>query len=222
MADILRIGREHLATQGAAALSLRSVARDLGVVSSAIYRYVASRDELLTLLVVDAYDELGDTVDRAVDAVDPTEHRERFLALGRAVRSWALAEPARYGLLFGSPVPGYAAPAERTTAPGIRVVLRLARIVEAAHAADVLQDATGAPSPEDLREPLDRIRGEFSLTVPDSVLARGLWAWPVLFGIVSFEVFGQYGTDTFPDYEVLFEYQLALLAHTVGFHPTHG
>ena len=220
MADILRIGREHLGTHGAAALSLRAVARDLGVVSSAVYRYVSSRDELLTLLGVDAYDELCDSVDRAVDAVDPSDHRERFLTLGRAVRSWALAEPARYGLLYGSPVPGYAAPAERTTAPGIRVVLRLARIVDEAHAAGVLDDTAGTPPPENLGEPLGRIREEFSLTAPDSVLARGLWAWPSLFGSVSFEVFGQYGPDTFPDREVLFEHHLTLLAQTVGFHPT--
>ena len=60
---VLEIGRQHLADYGAAALSLRAVTRDLGMVSSAVYRYVASRDELLTLLVVDAYTELGDAVD---------------------------------------------------------------------------------------------------------------------------------------------------------------
>ena len=69
--DITRIGRRHLATEGAAALSVRAVARDLGVVSSAIYRYVRSRDDLLTLLVVDGYDELGDEVDAAEGAVRP-------------------------------------------------------------------------------------------------------------------------------------------------------
>ena len=69
--DITRIGRTHLATEGAAALSVRAVARDLGVVSSAIYRYVRSRDDLLTLLVVDGYNELGDAVDAAEAQVDP-------------------------------------------------------------------------------------------------------------------------------------------------------
>ncbi|GAA3157584.1 hypothetical protein GCM10020255_039160 [Rhodococcus baikonurensis] len=118
--DITRIGREHLAAVGAAALSLRAVARDLGVVSSAVYRYVASRDELLTLLVVDGYTELGSEVDAAVNAVAAEDFRGQFVALGRAVRSWAIREPARYGLLFGSPVPGYDAPGEQTTGPGTR------------------------------------------------------------------------------------------------------
>src|SRR5690349_22435274 len=96
MAEIVRIGREHLASEGAAALSLRAVARELGLVSSAVYRYVASRDELLTLLVVDGYDELGDAVDAALVEVDRSDHVGRMVAIGRAVRAWGLAEPATY------------------------------------------------------------------------------------------------------------------------------
>ena len=220
MADIVAIGREHLAAGGAEALSLRAVARDLGVVSSAVYRYVASRDELLTLLVIDAYDELGDAVDAAVDAVDAADHRARFFALGRAVRAWARAEPARYGLIFGTPVPGYHAPAERTTQPGTRVVLTLVRILVEAHRAGALDEATEVPTTAGLVGDLDRIRAEISADLPDDVLARGLFVWPALFGAVSFEVFGQYGTDTFTDPESLFDHHLALLARTAGFRPT--
>src|ERR687897_3790536 len=145
MRDIVRIGRAHLATEGAAALSLRAVARDLGIVSSAVYRYVASRDELLTLLVVDGYDELGDAVDAALSRVDDTDHAARLVAIGRAVRAWALAEPATYALLFGSPVPGYEAPAERTTGPGTRVVTALVRLWEEAYAAGAVQDLPTKP-----------------------------------------------------------------------------
>ncbi len=61
--EIVRAGRDQLATDGAAALSLRAVARELGMVSSAVYRYVASRDELLTLLIIEAYDALGAAVE---------------------------------------------------------------------------------------------------------------------------------------------------------------
>ena len=224
MADIVAIGREHLAAGGAEALSLRAVARDLGVVSSAVYRYVASRDELLTLLVIDAYDELGDAVAAAVDAVDPADHRARFFALGRAVRAWARAEPARYGLIFGTPVPGYHAPAERTTRPGTRVVLSLVRILVEAHRAGALDEALDAATEvrttAGLVGDLDRIRTEISADLPDDVLARGLFVWPALFGAVSFEVFGQYRTDTFTDPESLFDHHLALLARTAGFRPT--
>ena len=218
----MTIGRKHLAAGGAEALSLRAVARDLGVVSSAVYRYVASRDELLTLLVIDAYDDLGDAVDAAVAASDPDDHRAQFFALGRAVRAWALAEPARYALIFGTPVPGYHAPADRTNEPGTRVVLRLVRILDEAHRAGSLEPTTGARATPGLVADLDRIRAVSGADLPDEVLARGLFVWPTLFGAVSFEVFGQYGTGTFTDPESVFDYHLALLAQTAGFRPTSG
>ena len=87
IAQIVQLGREHLALHGAAALSLRAVARDLGVVSSAVYRYVESRDELLTLLLIDAYGELGDAVDAAVEPFPADDFRGRFAAPSGSGRS---------------------------------------------------------------------------------------------------------------------------------------
>lgn len=217
IADIVRLGRKHLATHGAAALSLRAVARDLGVVSSAVYRYVANRDELLTLLLVDAYDELGDAVELAVKAMPPKDHAGRFRALGRAVRDWALREPARYGLLFGSPVPGYQAPAGRTTTPGTRVIYSMIGILDAAYRAGEL--TTAAPTavvPSALSADLEAIRDGLGLAIPDGLLANGALVWTSLFGAVSFEVFGQYGADTFSARDELFEHHLAVLAKLVG------
>ena len=215
--EITRIGRRHLATDGAAALSVRAVARDLGVVSSAIYRYVRSRDDLLTLLVVDGYDELGDAVDAAVEAVAPEDFRGRFVAIGHAVRTWALAEPATYALLFGSPVPGYQAPAERTTGPGTRVIGALVRLWEDAHQAGAIELPHPGPKvSQALSADVDRIRAEFSLEAPDDLMTRGVLSWAALFGCVSFEVFGQYGPDTFTAVDELFEIQLQLLADATG------
>lgn len=216
MRDIVRIGREHLATDGAAALSLRAVARDLGVVSSAVYRYVESRDELLTLLVVDGYDELGDAVDAAQATVARSDHAGRMRAIGRAVRAWALAEPATYALLFGSPVPGYEAPAERTTEPGTRVIRRLVEVWEDAWVAGALSLSDEAVGPRRLARDLARIRRELGLTAPDALVVRGMLAWAALFGCVSFEVFGQYGADTFTDPKDIFEHHLAALVESVG------
>jgi AcrR family transcriptional regulator len=217
MADITRIGRAHLAEYGAAALSLRAVARDLGVVSSAVYRYVKSRDELLTLLVVHGYDELADAVARVLAAVPADEHRARFLALGRAVRAWALQEPATYALLYGAPVPGYQAPADRTTEPGTRVVRMMLEIAAAAVAANALAvpDQTPLASPA-LVASFDGVRTQFGIDLPDPVLVAGVLVWAGLFGCVSFEVFGQYGPDAFGDPGVLFERHLAILADDLG------
>src|SRR5580765_3994859 len=99
-AEILELGRLHLAREGAAALSLRAIARDLGMVSSAVYRYVASRDDLLTLLIVAAFSSLGDAVEEAHAAVAESDLTGRWQAIGRSLRAWALEHPHEYALVY--------------------------------------------------------------------------------------------------------------------------
>ncbi len=207
--QILRLGRAHLAEHGAAGLSLRAVTRDLGMVSSAVYRYVASRDELLTLLVVDAYDELADAVDDAVRGAAERAWSARVLAAGHAVREWALAEPARYALIYGSPVPGYVAPAERTTGPGTRVIATLLSLVgEGVERRDIVDGAAAVPLRAPLRADLTAVAADLGLRADPAVLARATMLWSVLIGAVSLEVFGQYGTDSFAEPGLLFDHQL--------------
>ncbi len=217
MEDIVRIGRDHLAVHGAAALSLRAVARDLGVVSSAVYRYVSSRDELLTMLVIDGYSELGDAVDAAL-ATAPEDPAERLRVVCRALREWAVAEPARYGLLYGTPVPGYHAPAEQTTDPGTRVMGVMMYLVETAYRTGALTvpDPLPSVSPE-MSGDFDRIRDEAGMTMPDWVLARAITVWTALIGAVSAEVFDQFGAGTFTDGAEVFEFQLDNSIAMLGF-----
>ena len=118
--EIKRAASRHLADQGGANLSLRAVARDLGLVSSAVYRYFASRDELLTALIVDAYNSLGAAAETAEAAVDRADLAGRFYVACHAIRGWALTNPHEYALTYGSPVPGYAAPQD-TIGPATRV-----------------------------------------------------------------------------------------------------
>ncbi|MFB8275744.1 TetR/AcrR family transcriptional regulator [Nocardia colli] len=219
MNDIVRIGREHLATDGAAALSLRAVARDLGVVSSAVYRYVSSRDELLTLLVVDGYNDLGDAVDTAL-ADAPDDPIEQMRVLGRTVRRWAHAEPARYGLLFGTPVPGYDAPADQTMAPGTRVIITLQSLFDRAYRADRLRPpATEVRVTSPLATSFAQIRTELNVDIPDWLIVRGVTFWASLFGAVSADLFDMYGTETFADRDELFELQLDGLLDMLGYRP---
>jgi hypothetical protein len=180
---------------------------------------VANRDELLTLLLVDAYNELGDEVDAAVGAEPEQDYAGRFRAWGLAVRTWALREPARYGLLFGSPVPGYQAPAGQTTTPGTRVIYSLVGILDAAYRAGELTPppARAAVVPSALAADFEAIRAGLGLAAPDSLLANGTLVWTSLFGAVSFEVFGQYGADTFSARDELFAHHLAVLAGVAGF-----
>ena len=178
-AQIIELGRRHLVTEGAAGLSLRAIARDLGMVSSAVYRYVASRDDLLTLLLVDAYSELADAVDDAAARGGPW--RDQLLAMARAARAWAVDQPARWALLYGSPVPGYHAPREQTVEPGTRVVGALFRAVEGGIAAgDIAQSNIAAAQP--LSADFEAIRQEFAFGGDDAAVARCSVLWA---GLVS-------------------------------------
>lgn len=208
--EILRLGRDHLQTHGAAALSLRAIARDLGVVSSAVYRYVPSRDDLLTALVVEAYTELADAAEESLGepsagrpAEASTDPAARLRGIARAVRAWAVANPARWALLYGSPVPGYVAPAELTTGPGTRVVALLLAEFTAAQHADALT-AGAAVADGALTADFDGIRAEFGTTLTDHALLRATLLFSTIIGATSLEVFGQYGADGLAEPELLF------------------
>ena len=111
--------RRQVTESGAPALSLRAVARELGMVSSGIYRYFPSRDELLTALIIDAYNDIG-AAERADASCDRCDFFGRWRAACGAARSWALEHPHEYALVYGSPVPGYRAPQD-TVGPASRV-----------------------------------------------------------------------------------------------------
>ena len=207
-AQIVELGRRQLITEGAAGLSLRAIARDLGMVSSAVYRYVASRNELLTLLLVDAYSELADRVDAARTAEDAWPARLR--AIGGAARAWALERPASWALLYGSPVPGYRAPRERTVGPGTRVVGALFDVIGQGFAAGDIRRST-ATVPPPLSSEFDALREEFAFTGDDSALTKALSVWAGLVGAISLEIFGQYGPGTFSDPGPVFDLQVGLL-----------
>ena len=206
--QIVELGRRQLATVGAAGLSVRAIARDLGMVSSAVYRYVASRDALLTLLLIDAYSDLADTVGQARAGTD-SGWRADVAAIAHALRQWALDQPADWALLYGSPVPGYRAPAELTTGPGTRVIGMLFDAVATGVATgDIALTEHHVAQP--MSTDLVRVRDEFGFPGDDALVIRCTAVWALLIGAVSLEVFGQYGSDTFTDTSVLFDEQIRL------------
>ncbi|NJC69506.1 TetR/AcrR family transcriptional regulator [Planosporangium thailandense] len=205
--------RRQLAADGAD-LSLRAIARELGMVSSAIYRYFASRDELLTALIVDAYNALGTAAERAEAEVARDDLLGRWLATCHAVRDWALANPHEYALIYGSPVPGYRAP-EDTIPPASRVPVLISGILRDGYAAGRLPAESGEPLPESLRPELTTVAEQIGAEVPPALMARGMTAWLQLFGAVSFELFGQLN-NVIEDRAAFFAYQMRAVARVVG------
>ncbi|MFB7198329.1 TetR/AcrR family transcriptional regulator [Streptomyces sp. NPDC001940] len=215
--------RRQLAAEGAAKLSLRAVARELGMVSSALYRYFPSRDDLLTALIIDAYDSVGEAAEQAdaallkkaakgadgkAGAITPVR---RWVTVGEAVRAWALAHPHEYALIFGSPVPGYTAP--MTTVPAAsRVGLLFFGIVRDAHQGRGIAEP---PLPEELRPEAERLGADLAPDLPPAVVAALVAAWAQLFGLIGFELFGQFNRVV-EDRATFFTHAATQLAHGVG------
>ena len=206
-ADIKAAARRQLAEVGSDGLSLRAVARELGVVSSAVYRYFASRDELLTALIVDGYDAIGAAAEEAATASAGRPTGERWQAVARAVRSWALANPHDYALIYGSPVPGYAAP-EDTISPALRAPLAALAVVRDGVAAGDVGDEPGPKVPRAVHADFVLIRAGLGSDLSDEVLARALAAWTGLIGHISYVLFGHL-RNGITDEDAFFEHQLA-------------
>ena len=214
--EITEIARRQLATEGAAGLSLRAVAREMGMVSSAIYRYFPSRDDLLTTLIIDGYNAVGAAVEKAEAACPPQDYAGRWLAACRAVRDWALAHPHEYALVYGSPVPGYQAP-ERTIGPASRAAVVFGKIIGDAYRAGATADLPAAlvPVPASFAPDAARLRDAILEGVPDHIAAAALIAWSGLFGLVSFELFGQF-ENVVTDRAAFFDHAAACLGRLTG------
>jgi AcrR family transcriptional regulator len=210
--DIKTAARRHLATEGAN-LSLRAGARDLGMVSSAVYRYFPSRDELLTALIIEAYDSLGAAVERAEAVVTRTDLKLRWLVTCRTIRAWSLERPHEYALTYGSPVPGYKAPND-TIAPASRPLLVLMSILEDGIERGVLRTEPRR-IPAATRADLVKVSASVGSSVPVEVLARGMSAWTELFGNISFELFGRL-QNTIDDFDAYFDLQMRACAKRIG------
>lgn len=210
--------RAQLAAEGAAKLSLRAVAREVGMVSSALYRYFPSRDDLLTALIVDAYDAVGAAAEQALAesraTTAPHDHLAHWTAVCRAVRAWALAHPHEYALIYGSPVPGYSAPRD-TVGPASRVALVLIAVVRDAFTTDGIAPP---PLPETLRPEAERMAADFAPDLPPALAVAMVAAWSGLFGLVSFEVFGQFNRVV-EDREEFFTTAAGRLGRDVGLLP---
>jgi AcrR family transcriptional regulator len=215
--EILATASRQLAVVGPAGLSLRAVARDLGMVSSALYRYFASRDDLLTALIIDAYDALGEVTESSATRTRELPPLERWVTATGAIRRWAVDHPQDYALLYGSPVPGYAAP-DDTVVPGTRVTRALVQIVH-----DAIDDerlvSEGDGNTIDLsrqtRRAFDALRAEVDLDATDDELVAVLTAWTQMFGLLSFELFGQ-TRGLIDDHEAFFREAATVMGSRIG------
>jgi AcrR family transcriptional regulator len=194
--EVKQAALHQLAESGPAAVSVSAIGKQLGVSGPALYRYFTSRDELLTELVIDAYHDLADALSAAAG------HAPKLDA--RGYRSWALAQPHRYRLLFGPPLPGYDA--------------HVQRLVEAAQASmNVLVEIVRELGPSEATLPGQPLASQLSswayahnLDIDPTTALRAVLVWTRLHGFVSLEIAGNYASMGI-DPDPVFEIQLATL-----------
>ncbi|MFF0463773.1 TetR/AcrR family transcriptional regulator [Streptomyces mexicanus] len=179
-AEIKERAWEQIAAAGAPGLSLNAIAKQMGMSGPALYRYFSSRDELITELIRDAYRSLADTIrTAAASGAD-------LAALGRALRAWALDDPQRYFLIYGTPVPGYHAPDD--------ITMIASEIMDALlDAQPAVGPATAAAQDTSLESHLAEHR-KWAEDHPASPadLRRALHFWTRLHGILSLELAGHF------------------------------
>lgn len=200
--EIKRAALRQLAELGPTGVSVNAIGKELGVSGPALYRYFASRDELLTELVIDAYDDLAAALRRAVALASKRARHGRFEALVRAYRAWAIDQPHRYRLLYGPPLPGYDAHARR--------------LIDASKASmDLLVEVL--PADGGATKPTRALASEAAAWATDrgveadaAKAVRAVLTWSRVHGFVRLEIDGNYASMGI-DPDALFEVELSEL-----------
>jgi AcrR family transcriptional regulator len=219
VAEIKARARRQLAEHGTGAVNLRAIARDMGTASSALYRYFASHDELISALCADAYDAVADAMAAARDAVPAAEHARRWRALCDAYRRWSLDNPADFALIFGTPVPGYRAPGPATGPAASRFAAVPIDVFAAAVAAGAADPARTQipphlPTGALLQDLLDRGR----LSGASHLAAIAITAWASILGYLVTEIFGSL-PQLITDPDRLWDAHLSTVMLGMGFAP---
>ncbi|MGA5821775.1 TetR/AcrR family transcriptional regulator [Kitasatospora sp. NPDC094028] len=215
-AEIKRTAMELMRSGGPDAITLRAIAREMGMTANAIYGYFATRDDLVTTLIADVYTALADAVDTAWATSAPDTPAHRIQAWAHAFRGWALADPEGFRLIYGDPVPGYRPP-DGGAAPDAarRVCVGIAALANAAWGGAEPTHGAGDFDWDDF-DPglLDKVRPAFP-ALPPAGVALALRIWGHLHGLVALEVYGHLRAQTLsPD--KLFRAELTQLIRSLG------
>lgn len=187
-AAIKETARHQIGENGAATLSLRAIARELKITAPAIYNYFPSRDDLVTALIVEAYNSLRDAL-LISQATAEESQIERILESARAYRGWALAHPGEYSLIFGTPIPKYHAPMEITGPAAAGSMAAIISVFDTAWRAGALKiEGMLTETPEMIQTWIDK----FEYSGPPEIIHITMASWAQIHGMVSLELNGHY------------------------------
>ena len=196
----------QIAREGAAALSLRAIARQLNITAPAIYNYFPDRDALVTALIIDAFTSFGDWQLKARDTVPQDDLAGRMSAIGLAYRDWAHTFPQRYQLIFGTPIPGYEGPLEKIFPSSARSLSALVSVVEGLRLAGKLNVDTFPKVKSDYKVSFEAWK-TYGGNADILSLSIAMIIWARVHGIVSLEIQGNLPPFG-PKGDALYRYEL--------------
>jgi AcrR family transcriptional regulator len=218
-AEIKAIARQQMAEVGAAALSLRAIARKLGMSAPALYRYFLNRDALVTALIIDAYSDLGDWMEAANMSLDIRDYYGRFQAVGCAYREWAVAHPQDYTLIYGTPIPGYHAPREQTLAPASRVLQTFGFLLGEAFQAGAIQLVpVYKPTAPSLAQQVEQILAQIEGEIPPEMITMTMLIWARVHGVLWGELYNHF-IPGMAEHGELYQMELDTLCFELGLKP---
>jgi AcrR family transcriptional regulator len=197
--DIKLIAQEQMEEGGAGNISMNAIARELGMTGPALFRYFPNRDALLTDLVVEAYEDLATALEVDITSDDPHMAEKILRRQAASLREWALAHPQRYLFIFGTPVPGFQPPAERTAPAAMRLLAAaIAPLVP-------ITPENWAPSTDPFDRELEQwAAGNELPPMPGRLLKQAFQSWTRLHGILSLEIVGHF-THRLPNPATLYQ-----------------
>lgn len=214
--EIKAAARALMAQHGSAGLSVRAVARQMGLSAPAIYHYYASLDDLITALIVDAFNALANALEMARDAHAGQSPLHQLEAVLLAYRHWAVAHPTDFQLIYGSPIPNYHAPREVTVPAVIRGFAIIVGLIEAAlQAGDVVPAPPYDAVPELLASHLQAMIARDGYPVSEMTLYMGVVGWTQLHGIIMLELFNHL-QSVVGDVDAYYAEQVRCLFHIMG------
>jgi AcrR family transcriptional regulator len=215
--DILAAARAHLAEAGMDGFSLRAIARRLELAPNSLYNYFPSLDDLITALILDAAARLATTIERVAQN---GSWSQRFRAICLSYRQWAVTHPVDYNLIFGNPIPGYHAPAERTN-PVISqsFICGLHILAGAVRDGQLTISPRYQHVPPTVADSLKHFATGIDEPLPPALIALMFTAWSRLHGMLMLEIHGHDDT-ALGDPGAFYAHNVDCLIAELGFHPS--
>lgn len=214
--EIKRAARRLMAEHGTAGLSLRAIAREINMLPSGLYHYYGSLDDLITALIVDAFNALADALEAARETAAGPGSAAQLVAVLEAYRRWAMTHPIDFQLIYGNPIPGYAAPREITVPPVIRGFSVIVGLIENLLQSGVLEAAPPYDViPPEIEARLQTLIERDGYPVSARALFLGVVGWTQLHGIIMLEMFNHL-QPVIEDMETFYRAQVINLLKTMG------